>query len=213
MRENGDARLHAFTLGFTRLARRKDRLCHRFFGLVGKAHVVELHLIEAKAHGFLRELRRVDPDGVVVRVHPGGTDPIAPQSTAVTILHRPLRPPLGEQRVLGYDDACDRVDVVRPERVEPRLHILRAHALGRADLLRDFDFGGIEQAARVVLHVDDERIDLRRICQPDELGQLARSKRPRVDVERLDRLERLGVEHRIGQDVAQLDAAQPHRLG
>src|SRR5256885_9912543 len=43
------------------------------------------------------------------------------------------------------------------------------------------------------LHVDDERIDLRGIGEPHQLRELTRSKRPRVDVQRLDRQRRLGV--------------------
>src|SRR3989454_10040506 len=101
---------------------------------------------------------------------------------------------------------------VRTRDVESRLDIARAHTLGGADLLRDFDLRGIEQATGVVLDVDDERIDLRRIGDPDELSQLVRSKRPRVDVERLDRIGLGVIEHRVGQYVAKLDAAQLHRL-
>ena len=76
--ENRDAGLHAFALRLAGLARGEHRLRHRFFRFVGKAHVVELHFVEAEMDGFRRELRRVDPDRVVVRIHPGDVDPVAP---------------------------------------------------------------------------------------------------------------------------------------
>src|SRR6266540_5834687 len=125
MRENRDPRLHTLALRFATLAGGEDRLCHRFLRLVREADVVKLDFVEAEPHRFLRELRRVDPDRVVVRIDPRDPDPIAPQSAAVTILHRPLRLTLGEERILRYDDAGDRVDVVRTKGVEPRPHITR----------------------------------------------------------------------------------------
>ena len=93
---------------------------------------------------------------------------------------------LGEQRILGNDDARDRIDVVREERIETRAHVLRTDATRGADFLCDFDCGRIEQAARVVFHVHHEGVDLGRVGQSHEMFQLVRTERPRVDVDGLD---------------------------
>src|SRR5205085_7584999 len=82
------------------------------------------------------------------------------------------------------------------------------------DVLRDFDFGWIEETAGVVLDVDDKGVDLGGVGQPDELFELVRAEGPRVDVESSDGFGRGRiVEQRLRQNVSQLHAAEPHAVG
>ena len=98
--------------------------------------------------------------------------------------------------------------------IELRVDVARPHAFRRADVLRDFHVRGIEQAAGIVLHVDDEGVDFGGIGETDELRELAPAECPCIDVQRFDRLGgRTVVEQRLGENVAQLDATQPHAVG
>src|SRR2546430_17245371 len=82
------------------------------------------------------------------------------------------------------------------------------------DVLRDLNFGWIEETAGVVLDVDDKGVDLGGVGQPDELFELARAEGPRVDVESSDRFRRgRVVEQRFRQNVSQLHAAEPQAVG
>src|SRR5438445_691618 len=70
------------------------------------------------------------------------------------------------------------------------------------------------KTARVILDVDHERVDLGRVRETDQLRELAGAKRPRVDVQGLDRFGRLLViEERLWQDVPQLDSAELELVG
>ena len=82
---------------------------------------------------------------------------------------------------------------MRAQRIQPRLYVPRADALRRTDVLRDLHVRWIEQAAGVVLHVDDECVDLGRISEAHERCELAASERPGVHIQRLDRFGALRV--------------------
>ncbi len=160
---------HRLALGLPRPVRRENCRCHPFPRLVGEAHIVELHLPEAHLRGFLRQLGGVDPDGVVVGVHPGDVDPVAPQLSRVAVLDRPRALAFREERILRHHDARDGIDAVSGECIEPSLRVLRSHAPVRADLLGRRYRRRVEQAASVILHVDHEGVDLGLIREAHEL--------------------------------------------
>ena len=177
---------HRFALGLPRPVRREDGGGHPLPGLVREPHVVELHLPESHLRGFLRQLGGVDPDGVVVGVHPRDVDPVPPQLTRPALLDRPPGLPFREEGILGDHDTRDGIDAVLRESIEPRTCVFRTHAPVRADLLGGGHGRGVEQAAGVVFHVDDEGIDLGFVGEAHELPELWRPERPRVDVQSLD---------------------------
>ena len=187
--EKRDVLAHRLTLALPRPVGREDGGREALARLVREAYVVELYLRKAEPHGLGRELGRIDPHRVVVRVHPRDVDPVAPL-TAVARSHRPLRLTLGEPGVLGHHDARDRIDAVGKQRIEARPDAAGADAVVRADLLGRLHRRRIEQAAGVVLDVDHEGVDLGRVGEVHEVPQLVRAERPRVHVQRLDAARR-----------------------
>ena len=89
-------------------------------------------------------------------------------------------------RILEHDDSRDRKNVVRLQRVEQRRHV-RNHAR-RPRVLREVGVMRFVIEPELVLHVDDERVDLRRVGRGDQLCHpLAALRRPAVHVERAHR--------------------------
>ncbi len=200
---------HRVALAHAPAARGEDGRGHALARFVGEPHVIELHLREPQLYRLARQVRRVDPDRVVVGVDPRDVDPVAPQPARRAVPDRPGALALGQERVLGDDEARDRVDAVRPERVEPRPHVLGARALARADLLGRGHRRRVQQAPRVVLHVDHEGVDLGGVGERDQLPQFGRAERPGVHVQALDGAAG-GEQHRFLLHVADLDGAERH---
>ena len=68
--QHADVAPHALALRITAAAGGKDRRRHALARLIGEAHVVELYFRKPSATASAAKLRRVDPDRVVVGVHP-----------------------------------------------------------------------------------------------------------------------------------------------
>ncbi len=117
----------------------------------------------------------------MVRVDPGDALFVAPDR-AVGFANRPLGMDARGDGVLEHDDARDGKDVVRLERVEQRGDVRDARA---ARVLGEFRVLSFVIEPEFVLHVDDERVDLRFVGGGDQLGHASLAlRRPAIDVER-----------------------------
>ncbi len=180
--EQGQVALHPLAGGLAGAARGEHRRRHPGAGLVREAHVVELHLRKPHLDRLGRELRGVHPHRIVEGVHPGGAAAVAPESAGAA-LDGPFGLPLREQRVLGHHDPCDRVDAVRQHLADAGLGVPRPQFLRGADRDRGGHRGGVGEEAGVVLDVDDQRVHLGFVRQPDQFAEPASAECPGVDVE------------------------------
>ena len=109
----------------------------------------------------------------------------------------PFRLAGGEQRILGDDDPGDGVKPARLGHRHPAPDVAGAELGVGPDLPRRRDFRAIGEVAGVVLHVDDEGVDLGPIGQLHQLVKALPAERPRVDEDRAHdgNSARAGLDH------------------
>ena len=119
---------------------------------------------------------------MIVRIDPRYPLLIVPDRS-VLLLDRPRRIHLRRRRILEHDDPRDREHVVGVERVEERTNV--AHlAVSSALVLSKLRVRGVKVQPELVLHIDDETVDLRRIGDADEPAHATRAlRRESVDVQ------------------------------
>ena len=134
---------------------------------LGKANVVELHFAESEQRRFFGHANVVVPQLALIRIHPEHAFLVAPRR-AVPPPDVPRGVHARRDGVLEDDDSGDRQDVMRAERVEQCPEV-RYHA-ALAGVPRDRRIGRGEVQPELVLDVDDERIDLGRVGDGDQLA-------------------------------------------
>src|SRR6266511_1000732 len=100
-------------------------------------------------------------------------------------LYRPLQLRLCEKRILGDNYASDRIDVISINRFEHRPDSCRQQTTNR---VRSYlgcqrHRRRIENEAAIVLHIDDERVDLGAFRHFDEPGKALPECGPSIDVQ------------------------------
>ena len=190
---------HAATSTLPLAPGRKDGTLQPGLGLVREAHVIELHFAEPHAHGFFGQVRGVDPHRVVEGVHPGEVQAIPPQAS-VCVTDRPVHLLLGQQRVLGDDDAGNRIDALGVHQAEALPGVPRPTLVVRPDLDRCGHCRSVGQIASVVLHIDDEGVDLRRVGESNQIVKPATAEDPGVEVDRPDTRRRFQQRRRRPSD-------------
>ncbi len=128
---------------------------------LGEADVIEVHLRESGARHLLGHPDVVLPDRTVVRVHPREPLLVPPHGTVRTA-DRVLRIHPRRDRILEHDDARHRHDPARLQRVGQRADVGDA-THSASGVAHEQGIVRREVQSELVLHVDDESVDLRGI--------------------------------------------------
>ena len=117
---------------------------------------------------------------------------VEPRKAVAFSFDRPFSLGFGEQRILCDNDARDGIDAVPAHRIEHGAQATirhRSRGVG-TDVVRERYVRVVEHETAVILHVDDEGVDLGPFSDVDQLPHAVADRRPAIDVESAHRIRR-----------------------
>src|SRR5208282_1317694 len=152
---------------------------------IGKAYVIELNLIEAKARSLDRDRNIVFPDLLIEGISPSKLLAIS-EDRAVGPLYRELGPRRRQRIIFEYYDSGDRVDLLTMQTLQQRSCVVHRYRALSACLLCQWNRAFESDHASIALDVDHHGIEFGLADQIDSrLAQLCAADPVEREIERL----------------------------